>query len=241
MGETGRGKAFKGSQKWLQVLVNSCPGRLNEEITNQLPGSPNKIDWRAPLASNAYKEPKDKEFLERLRGSKFLKKPLPTLPELYGFWPAGGPHWDALGVSDKGQLLLLEAKSHISELVSSCSANDPHSISKINRAFDSTKQGIGTKEALEVDWSIGVYQYANRLAHLYFLHRIHGLDAFLILLCFLNDTAVKSPGTFVPATRSEWESAFILQERLMGIRQRHSLSRRVIHAFIDVNSIPNGN
>lgn len=235
---TDSGRAVKGSKKWLQTLVSDCPWLLNDGITSQLPGPPTNIDWRAPLPSSGYKEPRDEEFLERLQESRFLRRPLPSWSELYSFWPKSGPRWDALGVTDHGQLLLVEAKSHVAELVSSSGAKDPHSISKISSSLDRTKQAIGRKSAFDMDWTTGVYQYANRLAHLYFFHRLHRLDTYLLLLCFVNDTEMSNPDTFVPTTPEQWESALVHQERMMGIRQRHSLSDRIIHVFIDVESIP---
>lgn len=89
-----------------------------------------------------------------------------------------------------------------------------------------------------MEWATGVYQYANRLAYLYFLCKLKRLDAYLVFLCFLNDNEMNSPDTFVPATPEQWKSALVYQERMMGIRQRHSLSDRIIHVFIDVESIP---
>jgi hypothetical protein len=224
----------------VQILVNDFPALVNQQIGGKLRESPAEIDWHSPLQAYGYKEYRDKNFLDRLGMSDFTgraKKTLPSYQQLNEFWPANGPQWDAFGIADRGQLLLVEAKSHVAELIASVGAKDPCSTAKIKSALDRTKQAIGTKAALEVDWTTSVYQYANRLAHLYFLHKLHGLDAYLVLLCFLNDSDMRNPRTLVPTTQGGWKSALFHQERLMGIRLRHSFSDRIIHSFIDVGSI----
>ena len=133
--------------------------------------------------------------------------------------------------------MLVEAKSHVKELVSSSAAKNPSSVAKIRRSLTETKEYIARGSEANADWTIGVYQYANRLAHLYLLHRLNGLDAYLVQVYFLNDEDTRKADTYVPSTQSEWESAIVYQERLMGIRQRHPLTDRIVHAFIDVNDI----
>ena len=44
---------------------------------------------------------------------KLSKVPLPK------FWPARGPQWDALGCAQFGEVILVEAKAHVSEIMSS--------------------------------------------------------------------------------------------------------------------------
>ena len=226
---TKHGKADKGSQKWLQILVNDCPELLEREICGKLKSSPGEFQWLSPLKCDGYKEYKDSEFLDRLEIS-LSKFPLDK------FWPKKGPHWDGLGKTDNGQILLIEAKSHVDELISTTGASNI-SLEQICRSLIETKRHIHRVSEKAVDWHIGVYQYANRLAHLYLLRVLNRLDAYLVLLCFLNDREMASGDTFAPATPAEWEAVIKYQERLMGIRQRHPLSDRIIHAFIDVKDI----
>ncbi len=227
---TKHGKADKGSQKWLQILVNDCPKLLDREICGKLKSSPGKIQWLSPLKCDGYKEYRDSEFLDRLEIS------LSKFPRSR-FWPELGPKWDGLGKADKGQILLVEAKSHVAELRSTLGAKNPISLTKIHSSLNETKGYIHRSSEYAVDWTTGVYQYANRLAHLYLFHKLNGLDAYLVLLYFLNDREMASGDTFVPATPAEWESVIRYQDRIMGIRQRHPLSDRIIHAFIDVKDI----
>ncbi len=232
-----QGRAHKGSQKWLQMAVNECPRLLNGAILCGLPDSPTDIDWRSPLAKDNYKEHRDKEFLDELGVSRFLRKPLPSWNDLYSFWPKSGPRWDAHGITDKGQIVLVEAKSHITELQGQGSgATNQKSVEKIARSLHETQQFLGADPS--IDWAKSPYfQFANRLAFLYWFHELNGRDAYLVLLYFLNDKEMNSADTYVPSTPGEWISVVTHQDRLMGIRQRHPLSDRIIHAYIDVNDI----
>ena len=51
---SAQGRTYKGSQKWLQIVVNECPHLLNCAISSELPDSPADIDWRSPLAEEEY-------------------------------------------------------------------------------------------------------------------------------------------------------------------------------------------
>jgi hypothetical protein len=55
------------------------------------------------------------------------------------FWPIGGPQWDALGRSSSGKLFLVEAKSHISELISTSKAENKKSRERIQKSLEETK------------------------------------------------------------------------------------------------------
>ncbi len=231
---SAQGKACKGSQKWLQILVNDCRGLLNNAILSRLPDSLRDIDWRSPLVAYNYKENRDREFLEKLGGSRFLKTSLPTWPDLYKFWPRNGPSWDAHGVTDKHQILLVEAKSHIKEMQSSGSgATSQKSIDKIAHSLKETQRFLGVDQS--VDWAKSPYfQYANRLAHLYWFRELKGLPAYLIMLYFLND--VEQGG---PSMIAEWGKAISEEEHCLGIPETHALSDFVVPVFVDVISIRN--
>ena len=80
------GKSYKGSQKWMQILVNKRQNLLTEVVSVCLPNSPTAIDWRSPLESENYKEHRDRDFLIKLGKSRYLNNPLPSWSNLYGFW-----------------------------------------------------------------------------------------------------------------------------------------------------------
>ena len=214
--------ATKGSQKWIQTLVNQKTDFLNNQIKKSLSLPVNEeIYWRSPLAINNYIEYKDEGFLDAL-GIQPLKS------KLADFWPMSGPRWDALAKSRSGKLFLVEAKSHITELISDFKASNQSSIQKINRSLDQTKKRFGVKESY--DWTKNFYQYANRLAHIYFLRK-NGCEAWLVNVYFINDADMDGPKSV-----DEWKGALWLLHRCLGLRE-HLLNQSVIDLFIDISSL----
>jgi hypothetical protein len=164
----------KGSLKWMQSLV--ATGGIDIAFVEELHLQPGvTIDWRSPLASDDFAEYRDESFL-RLIGHESLA------PHLRRFWPQQGPQWDGLAVSSDGKVILVEAKAHVGELVSSCTAGQD-SLELINQSLQEAKVHYGAHPA--ADWTTGFYQYANRLAHLKFLLD-NGVDAHLVFIYFLN-------------------------------------------------------
>jgi len=215
-------RSNKGSQKWIQKLVNEQPEQLNSQIRAKLNLPKNEyIQWLSPLKTDRYSEYRDKEFIDLL-GVKLEKKPLED------FWPRGGPQWDALGKSRSEKLFLVEAKSHIQELISTMKAKDKDSARRIRKSLQETKHFLGSNA--EVDWSSGFYQYVNRLAHLYLL-RQNGLSAHLLFIYFINDSEMKGPTTI-----HEWKGAIELLHSYLGIRRR-KLQDFVVDLFIDVGCL----
>lgn len=215
-------EGMKGSQKWIQKIVNDQPEILNSQIRRALNlPEEERIEWLSPLRSDDYAEYRDEAFLNLL-GVKLEKVPLAQ------FWPINGPQWDALGKSSSGRLLLVEAKSHISELLSSLQAKDKDSIRKIRASLEETKAYLQAN--VTVDWSLRFYQYANRLAHLYLLKK-NGLPAYLIHVYFINDLAMNGPTSSL-----EWSGAIKLLNSYLGI-ERHKLQDFVADLYIDVREL----
>lgn len=115
----------RGSQKWIQKLVNEKPELLNLQIRRKL-GPLENVDvrWLSPLKDDEYAEYCDQDFVDLL-GVKLEEIPLAN------FWPERGPQWDALGKSRSGKLFLVESKSHVPELISKMRAKDEDSVRKI--------------------------------------------------------------------------------------------------------------
>ena len=214
--------APRGSQKWLQVLINERPELLNTQVAPRIGIQPNEISWLSPLKQDDYSEYSDNDFISRL-GVTLDKLPLRS------FWPERGPVWDGLGKTDRGDLILVEAKAHIPEIVSSPSGAGERSLTKILSSLETTKQFLGSQS--KADRSTCFYQYTNRLAHLYLLREMNNLPAFLLFLYFMNDKVMKGP-----KTEAEWEAAILLLELFLGVRN-HRLSRYVIHAFVDIRAL----
>lgn len=229
MGRYKQASGGKGSQKWLQIMVNQCPERLNELIDNALGSlanhdSSSSITWLSPLKTDDYAEYRDADFLERL-GLAELQQPLEK------FWPRSGPQWDALGKNDGGEIFLVEAKAHLSELISSPSqAKSAASIELIRKSLDETKSYLHI--SLDKDWTSKYYQYTNRLAHLYFLRVKNNVPAYLVFLYFVGDEEVNGP-----RTKEEWLNAIQEMRQVLGIKENHPLAKYVLELFVDVDTI----
>jgi hypothetical protein len=229
MGRYKQSLSEKGSQKWLQIMVNQCPELLNEMIINSMGKSANhdslsSITWLSPLKADDYAEYRDADFLERL-GLAELQEPLEK------FWPRSGPQWDALGKKDRGEVFLVEAKAHLSELISPPSqAKSAASIELIRKSLDETKSYLHI--SLDKEWTSKYYQYTNRLAHLYFLRVKNNVPAYLVFLYFLGDEEVNGP-----RTKEEWLNAIQEMRQVLGIKENHPLAKYVLELFVDVDTI----
>jgi len=212
----------KGSLKWIQLLVNDHPAKLDAAISKKLQLSNPNIQWLSPLKSDQYAEYRDGSFLDILGLGEFKDK-------LREFWPRNGPQWDALGrCSEEGPYFLVEAKANIPEIMSNLGAKSEHSIALIRKSLAETRKYLRCKDSQL--WENGFYQYVNRLAHLYFLRNIGKVDAYLIFVYFLNDP------THIPTSRQQWTGALELQKRLLGLKN-HRLRRYVTEIFIDVKEL----
>ncbi len=223
-------EAERGSQKWVQILINQYQDRIYIDLKKELELKEGEtICWKSPLKDENYREYRDEKFLEVL-GLKDLTG------ELKKFWPDRGPRWDALAKTNKGKIILLEAKSHIAEINSpKTGASSDTSRKKIQKALDKTRWYLKCKA--EDQWDNCFYQYTNRLAHLYFLNEKTNRKAYLVYILFLNDKSHDSDNVFCPRTPSEWKAAIELLEKHLGIRSRHALSDYVKHVFIDVREL----
>lgn len=222
--------ATKGSQKWLQLVVNEAPHLIDRAIAMQMGVSPgDKITWLSPLADDAYAEYRDEAFLSKL-GVQAARMPLSK------FWPRGGPRWDGLGRTSGGELFLVEAKAHIPELLSTATAASPTSRRTIATRLQSVKRALGSRA--RSDWSGLCYQYTNRLAHLFFLRALNRLPAFLVLVYFINASDVDGP-----SSAEEWSGAIRLVHALLGLDERRlqaALGHAVLDVFVDVRDVEAG-
>ena len=215
----------KGSQKWVQKIINFCPSRLNRLIQQEIASlSGREIQWTSPLEQDKFAEYRDAAFLENLDLQEFTEK-------LEKFWPKMGPQWDALGRTADGEVLILvEAKANVPELVSFCGAKDKESLKTISASLAETQGWLNCREP-RVDWKCGFYQYANRLAHLYFLReKAQKEGSYLVFLYFVEDSS------HIPTSRDAWNSALKLQKELMGLSAA-SLAGKAIEVFINTDDI----
>jgi hypothetical protein len=219
--------ATRGSQKWLQRLVNQAPHVLDRAVAHELSLSrTDKIAWLSPRADDAHAEYRDEAFLGKL-GVKLERASLAS------FWPTRGPQWDALGRTSRGEPLLIEAKAHIPELRSKACEATGTSLRTIRTSVDRVKRAIGSRAA--ADWCDEYYQYTNRLAHLHLLRNLNQVPAFLVFVYFVNDTDMRGP-----QTAEEWAGALRLVHTQLGIDDRRltkAFGSAVVDVFIDVKDI----
>ena len=222
MGRIIQPKGTKGSLRWIQHVVNDCPDALSNPVIDAIgadKGQP--VEWLSPKADDDYSEYRDQDFLDLL-GIKLAKT------SLNDFWPKRGPQWDALGRIEDKAYFLVEAKAHVSEIISSSQAKSAKSKLLISKSLNGIKNYL--KLNPDIDLSKGFYQYSNRLAHLYLLKKLNDIPTYLVFVYFVNDH------THIPTTRDEWNGALELMHALLATR-KHMLQKYVIDVFIDVKDL----
>jgi hypothetical protein len=216
MGRFPQSSRERGSLLNIQILVNEHPALLINSIKEKVNIKSENIEWVSPLKDDEYAEYRDEDYLQRL-GITGLKMPL------HDFWPRNGPQWDALGKGEGGEVFLIEAKANIPELLSSCGAQSPKSRKRIQRRFWETRDFLKCKTS--IDWTNGFYQYANRIAHLYYLRQLNKINAYLIFAYFLNDMS------HIPTSLEQWYGALELEKKLLGLN-RHRYQKFIADVFV---------
>jgi hypothetical protein len=210
------GPAARGSQLQIQIYVNRRHDELTAAALTALPTLAEqaaKISWVAPLASSGFSEPRDRDFLAAVG----LEDRAESLAK---FWPLGGPVWDALAIvklrsGDKG-VILAEGKSYPREMrtAGGCTATAERSIEMIREGLRVTQQWLGVSATPET-WMGPLYQHANRLAHLYWLREVEGVEAWFCHLLVLDDPTHHAAGA------GEWSDAVREAEHELGLGGRH--------------------
>jgi hypothetical protein len=212
--------ARAGSQRWLQVAIDRHPAALNRPISQILGVAEDTISWRSPLRSEGFCEYRDMEALRCLDVTRLPQR------SLSAFWPRRGPVWDALGRTERGDLLFVEAKAHIAEAASSPTHASTASLPLIQKSRLEVRRFLAPNS--EADWTRSFYQYANRLAHLYLFRRLNDLPAHLVLVYFLNARDVGGPTSV-----AEWRAAIALLQAALGLKS-HSLESFIHTVFVDI-------
>ena len=210
----------RGSLKWIQRAVAERWPALEAPIVEPLGGGASVV-WVSPLADDDHAEYRDAAFLARLRLSHLDGA-------LAAFWPTRGPQWDALALVDGRKPILVEAKSHIAEFRTPATGAGATSRAHIARSLAEVAVALGSAHGGR--WPDQFYQFANRLAHLFFL-RSNGVDAYLLLVGFLNDTEMDGP-----TSAEAWQAAYRVAGHALGLRHRHSLRPYILHAHPSVTA-----
>ena len=182
-----------------------------------------QILWLSPLREDELAEYRDEEFLDRL-GIELVRRPLKT------FWPRRGPQWDALARSDSGHAFLLECKAHIGELVSPGTRASSKSRILIDRSLKEVESFLRRRPLM--GWSNILYQYTNRLAHLYLLRQLNDVQAYLVFVYFFGDREMGGP-----STADEWKAAIQVVKAILGLGETHKLSKYMLDVFIDIAEV----
>jgi hypothetical protein len=124
----------------------------------------------------------------------------------------------------------VESKAHVGELLSPGTKASSQSKTFIDRSLKEVQSFLGVNPV--VDWSKVLYQYTNRLAHLYLLRELNDVQAFLVFLYFVGDREMDGP-----STPGEWKSAIRVVKGILGLGEGHKLSKFVLDIFIDVAQI----
>ena len=128
---------------------------------------------------------------------------------------------------------MVEAKSHISEVLSPKTGAGEKSLRKIKKSLNETKAFLHSNS--EHDWASTFYQYTNRLAHLYLLRALNEVPAYLLFVYFVNDNNMNGPKSI-----DEWNGALSLLTSYLGIG-RDRLKKYIADIFIDISEIEKWN
>ena len=206
-----KGKA-RGSLRLIRRAVNDRTSLLNERIRAALQlRSDATIDWKSPLADDDFAEYGDDAFL-KLLGIQLARHPRKD------FWPKRGPQGDALATIEGTGALLVEAKANVPEVVSPGTGASPASRMLIDRSLREVKRYLGVDP--NIPWTGKLYQYANRIAHLYLLRTLNRIDTHLVFVYFTGDVDVGGPSSV-----AEWRGAFSGAKRALGFPARPRLSQ----------------
>jgi len=213
------GFAGAGSQRWLQIAINRKPELLLGALrrSGAIAGRA-LVTWHSPLEADSFREYRDCAALAKA-GIAELRKPLAS------FWPPRGPVWDVIGTTSEGSPLLIEAKAHIPEAVSPATKASPASRKLIDQSLTEARRFYAPRA--RAAWSSLFYQYANRLAHQYFLREINNIKNTLVFLYLLN-----ADDMLGPVSEAEWQGASRLIHAVLGV-PKDLTSFGVFEVFLD--------
>ena len=185
MSNTSKGKAIKGSKYMMQMAASL----LQKNVLDRKIDEEEELVWLSPIESTDYEEYQLSESIVcEFIGIERNKK-------TFDFWPARQPQWDGIAIGKKkGTLFLFEAKSHLSETKTDCSATSETSKKKIYNTMSEVASSVykmNDDEVFKENWMKNNYQLANRLT---FLNKMKGIicnaafcaDVKLVLINFVK-------------------------------------------------------
>lgn len=214
-----------GSEYHLNCWAKNRPDELGRYVQDAIAVG-NKVEWWG-FPFDMRTPPGEREW----RGVEFVQDH-PCLHRAWKkFWPSTGNtlNWDAIAklhTATSTEWLLIEAKASIEEMRSGCQAKECGGRPQIRNALGEVKRALGA--APEADWLGDYYQYANRLACLWFLAQ-HGVPARLVYIYFLGD---EHHGATCPKTEAEWEEPLLNQQQALELAAKHPLAGRTHRVYV---------
>lgn len=184
MSNTSKGQASKGSKFMMQIAASRLQKKIIDNKLND------ELVWLSPIEDTDYEEYQ----LSENKVCDFLG--ITPDKHTFAFWPARQPQWDGIAIGrNSGILYLFEAKSHLKETKTDCSASSEISRKQISETMWQVANGVydlKDRSVFEYYWMNNYYQLANRLT---FLHKMKELSANarfydnvkLVILNFVND------------------------------------------------------
>ena len=213
-----------GSQRLLQRAVNLRPELLRSALRKSgTLGRREDVHWVSPLAKDEFREYRDLTAVRKLGLQESLAVPLNK------FWPNPGAVWDALGTTDSDRPVLVEAKAHIPEAASPGTKASPQSRELIERSLAAARQYFAPRS--KAPWSGTFYQYANRIAHQYWLRKLNRIESAPVFIDFTNAVDVDGP-----TSEAEWRGATRLVHAILGLPPNLE-AHGVYHAYVDARHL----
>lgn len=217
MGRRGDGY---GSEHHFISYRSNHPERLDEVVNRALPNL-GLIDWLYPK-DGVCEEPRDLAFLELSE---------PQIELWHDFWPnSGNRRWDGIARCN-GDWLLFEAKANETEFNSPGTDASPKSFQQIIEALGEVKRHLRVPQ--ETVWHQKYYQYANRIAVVYFLNVVAKIPAHLIFLYFTGDAF--PDGRTCPHNEQDWRLLIDNCHAALKLPSAHPLSDRIHEVFLPVH------
>lgn len=219
MGKRGDGY---GSEDHLRNYLAKSPHSLTAAVATELGADPSSIQWLPyPATVHGDREYRALEFLPAETRNRLRT-------DWSRFWPQRGHQqsWDAIGLAGD-DWLLVEAKASWPEFCTPPTTATSKGLHMIEAALAKVRRDLGVSRWLR--WTGSYYQYANRLATLWFL-RSHGIAARLVFVYFVGDRF--PDGAPCPGTEGEWDALIEARRLTLGLPPEHGLTPYEHHVFL---------
>jgi hypothetical protein len=225
-----------GSEFQLLRMLGRHRATFSNEVSKAL-GNEGKVEW----FDFPYSEKRMEFFDSEYTTLDFLENlgldPSGENQKYFEYWPSTGEpqHWDLIGKTADGYIVLVEAKAHIKELISSTGASPRGSLPKIENAFALVRTRIGVTDSSP--WTKNYYQLANHIFTCWYLNEIRKIPTVLLNVYFIEDE--RPDGYVCPQTVREWENAIQNEYEYLGISaELPFIKDHVKSVFIPVNGEP---